>query len=85
MDLGDGPSLTLHKEYTQLAVRRAHDWMPVVAAVRAWPAWLGEQIVDPRHLKAQLAPHRDEMVCGPRASGVGNDQNLIDPNGAAAD
>ena len=81
MDLGDGPSLTLHKEYTQLAVRRAHDWMPVVAAVRAWPAWLGEQIVDPRPLKAQLAPRRDEMVCGPRASEVGNDQNLIDPNG----
>jgi hypothetical protein len=64
-------------EYTELAVRRAHDWMPVVAAARAWPAWLGERIVDSRHLKAQLAPRRDEMIYGPRATGVGNVNNNV--------
>jgi len=30
----------------------SHNRMPVVLNPESWPAWLGEEITDPRHLKA---------------------------------
>jgi len=53
----------------------------------AWPAWLGEEPVDPRQLKALLAPYPSEaMTCWPVSARVGNvknnDPTLIEPTAA---
>ena len=43
-----------------------HDRMPVVLGPETWPVWLGEEPVDPRQLKALLAPYPSEqMICSP--------------------
>jgi putative SOS response-associated peptidase YedK len=61
-----------------------HNRMPVVLALEAWPAWLGEQAADLRELKALLAPYpSDWMTCWPVSVRVGNvknnDPSLIEP------
>jgi putative SOS response-associated peptidase YedK len=61
-----------------------HNRMPVVLAPEAWPAWLGEEPAEQRHLKALLAPYpSDEMICWPVSTRVGNvknnDPSLIEP------
>jgi len=61
-----------------------HNRMPVVLKQEAWPAWLGEEPVDPAHLKALLAPYPgDDMICWPVSARVGNvknnDPSLIEP------
>jgi putative SOS response-associated peptidase YedK len=66
-----------------------HNRMPVVLKPESWPAWLGEEAADPRHLKALLAPYpADEMVCWPVSQRVGNvknnDPSLIEPIAVAA-
>ena len=58
--------------------------MPVVLAPEAWPAWLGEEPGDERHLKSLLVPYpSDGMVCRPISQRVGNvknnDPSLIEP------
>jgi putative SOS response-associated peptidase YedK len=63
--------------------------MPVVLKPAAWPAWLGEELADPPHLKALLAPYpSDDMICWPVSPRVGNvknnDPSLIEPVAAPA-
>jgi len=58
--------------------------MPVVLHSAGWSTWLGEEPVDPRHLKALLAPYPSaEMTCWPVSARVGNvknnDPSLIEP------
>ena len=60
----------------------------LVQSPEAWPAWLGEQPADERHLKALLAPYpSDDMICWPVSPRVGNvknnDSTLIEPLAAA--
>jgi putative SOS response-associated peptidase YedK len=66
-----------------------HNRMPVVLKPANWPAWLGEEGADARHLKTLLAPYpADEMVCWPVSQRVGNvrnnDPSLIEPIAVAA-
>ena len=61
-----------------------HDRMPVVLKPETWPQWLGEEPVDPKRLKALLAPYpAEEMIAWPVSSRVGNvknnDPSLIEP------
>jgi putative SOS response-associated peptidase YedK len=61
-----------------------HNRMPVVVKPESWPAWLGEEPADARHLKALLGPYTaDEMTCWPVSPRVGNvknnDASLIEP------
>ena len=61
-----------------------HNRMPVVLKPEAWPAWLGEEPADERHLKALLGPYpSDDMMCWPVGTRVGNvknnDPTLIEP------
>ena len=61
-----------------------HNRMPVMLKPEGWPAWLGEEPVDPRQLKALLAPYpAEEMTCWPVSPRVGNvknnDPSLIGP------
>jgi putative SOS response-associated peptidase YedK len=61
-----------------------HDRMPVVLQPETWPQWLGEEPVDPKRLKALLAPFpAEEMVAWPVSPRVGNvknnDPSLIEP------
>jgi putative SOS response-associated peptidase YedK len=61
-----------------------HNRMPVVLAPEMWPAWLGEEPVDPLQLKALLAPYPSAaMTCWPVSPRVGNvknnDASLIEP------
>jgi putative SOS response-associated peptidase YedK len=65
-----------------------HNRMPVVLALEAWPAWLGEEPADEEHLKVLLAPYpADDMICWPVSPRVGNvknnDPTLIEPIAAA--
>jgi putative SOS response-associated peptidase YedK len=65
-----------------------HNRMPVVLGPETWPAWLGEEPVEPRELKALLAPYPSElMTCWPVSPRVGNvknnDPSLIEPIAAA--
>ena len=58
--------------------------MPVVLGPEIWLAWLGEELADPRHLRALLAPYPSEAVrCSPVSPRVGNlknsDASLIEP------
>jgi putative SOS response-associated peptidase YedK len=66
-----------------------HDRMPVVLGRENWPAWLGEEPFDPRHLKALLAPYpAEKMTCWPVSQRVGNvknnDPGLIEPAALAS-
>jgi len=61
-----------------------HNRMPVVLKPETWPQWLGEEPVDPKRLKALLAPYpAEEMVAWPVSPRVGNvknnDPSLIEP------
>jgi putative SOS response-associated peptidase YedK len=61
-----------------------HNRMPVVLQPETWPQWLGEEPVDPKRLKALLAPFpAEEMVAWPVSPRVGNvknsDPSLIEP------
>jgi putative SOS response-associated peptidase YedK len=61
-----------------------HNRMPVVLAPETWPAWLGEEPVDPLQLKALFAPYPSAaMTCWPVSPRVGNvknnDASLIEP------
>ncbi len=61
-----------------------HDRMPVILDPPNWPAWLGEEAIDPPQLKALLGPYSSErMICwrvSPRVGNVkNNDPSLIDP------
>jgi putative SOS response-associated peptidase YedK len=61
-----------------------HNRMPVVLQPETWPQWLGEEPVDPKRLKALLAPFpAQEMVAWPVSPRVGNvkndDESLIGP------
>ena len=61
-----------------------HDRMPVILGPEAWPAWLGEQPVEPSELRALLAPYpSEEMTCWRVSTRVGNvknnDARLIEP------
>ena len=63
-----------------------HDRMPVVLKPETWPQWLGEEPVDPKRLKALLAPFpAEEMLACPVSPRVGNvknnDPSLIEPIG----
>jgi putative SOS response-associated peptidase YedK len=58
--------------------------MPAVLGRDAWPAWLGEELADPRQLEDLLAPYpADAMTCWPVSPQVGNvknnDPSLIEP------
>ena len=58
--------------------------MPVVLGPDAQPAYLGEELTEPRALKALLAPYPSwEMMCWPVTQRVGNvknnDPSLIEP------
>ena len=46
-----------------------HNRMPVVLKPESWPAWLGEEAANARHLKALLAPYqrRDGLLAGESA------------------
>jgi putative SOS response-associated peptidase YedK len=53
-----------------------HNRMPVALAPESRPLWLGEDAVEPRELKALLAPYPAEgMVCWPISPRVGNVKN----------
>jgi hypothetical protein len=55
-----------------------HNRMPAIIAPEAWPAWLGEEWTDERHLKALLAPYpSDDMTCWPVSARVGNVKTTI--------
>ena len=61
-----------------------HNRKPVVLKPETWPQWLGEEPVDPKRLKALLAPYpAEEMVAWPVSPRVGNvknnDPSLIEP------
>ena len=63
--------------------------MPVILKPETWPAWLGEETADARHLKALLGPYpSDEMTAWPVSQRVGsvknNDPSLIEPITALA-
>src|SRR5215469_2008471 len=67
-----------------------HNRMPVVLTAASWPAWLGEESADARHLKALLGPiPADETTCWPVSPRVGsvknNDPSLIEPAAVAPD
>jgi putative SOS response-associated peptidase YedK len=68
----------------QRAVRGSAQSDAVVLGPEAWRAWLGEEVADPWHLKALLAPFPSEaMTCWPVSARVGNvknnDPSLIEP------
>jgi putative SOS response-associated peptidase YedK len=53
-----------------------HNRMPVVLKPKDWPAWLGEEPADARHLKSLLGPYPPkEMTCWPVSPRVGNVKN----------
>jgi putative SOS response-associated peptidase YedK len=53
-----------------------HNRMPVVLAPDKWAAWLGQDPVDPHHLKSLLAPCPSAgMTCWPVSARVGNVKN----------
>jgi putative SOS response-associated peptidase YedK len=67
-----------------------HNRMPVGLQPASWPAWLGEEPADVRHLKALLGPiPADEMTCWPVSPRVGNVKNndpaLVEPITIAPD
>ena len=61
-----------------------HNRLPVVLGPETGPAWLDEEPIDARQLKAVLAPYPSElMTCWPISPRVGNvrynDVGLIEP------
>src|SRR5215469_8100932 len=53
-----------------------HNRMPVVLGPETWPAWLGEELADARHLKTMLAPYpAEQMTCWSVSARVGNVKN----------
>ena len=78
-----------HDNQVQRIVRGTAQSHAGGAAASSWPAWLGEESADARHLKALHGPiPANEMTCWPVSPRVGNVKNndpaLIEPITLAA-